>query len=426
VPNILRGDWEFYNLYFNASSSEALIDPTPWDFMLTPQDYGQAVKYDLGSGSAEITYWTPKRNIPIKAILSVTTSPPYRFNMTLLPVINVGSVMYRPDIRFVRVFNSSDYTFYLYTSNVVDHNAWEDGPNFVVVANITTGEIVGNYSFGQPIAQYDNFAVAKASNWDRDVILINDTVGGNLIKLPQYWADNTNTFYVTEFSEQSINMRFEQNNQMGQPSKRNLSSTPYYMLIYDELWDGNKVPNKGKMTSRVNNSLVDFSIWGPETNEMTIGEQWGYPFLINSFNYGTKVASIFTQQNGPLWKGENTTAWIGAKEFNGRPVAGNASVISAKAKTYDKMGMAENDISIDGGYSVLDSMGNAYVPLNIWNQSMGDYSLKIKITSSATGKSEMSEVNLYVMDPDNMYGGGSKDGGSGECREPPCEGGEAK
>ncbi|MFH1399241.1 MAG: hypothetical protein ABIG95_03965 [Candidatus Woesearchaeota archaeon] len=407
-----RGDWEFWNLYYNDSDSTIIIDPTPMDFYLSPSDLAFAETYNMSGGNTIINYTTPKRGVRVLANITMEENS---FNISLIPVHDVGDVMYfmgSEDSRIVRVFNSSNHIFYLYTSSLVQHEMWDDNPNFVTVTDME-GNIIGDYAFSEPIEELGGYSVARAGNWERDIVLTNATINGNAIKFPNWVCDNTNLYYISNFSEQSLGIRFEENNQMGPPQKRNLTSNINYMLLYDQDCNGVNAVTNAKMTANVTDDTIDFSTWGMGTYEMNIGEQWGWPFLLNDFNTTTMEARIF-KPLWDLWIGENTTIWIGAKEFNGKPIIGNASILSIKRIAYTKMGEEQSTVNI-AGHAWLDSNGNAYVPLNLGNETWGDYTIRVKVTSSQTGKAEIQENRIFVMDPDMMMES------DGDCMDEGCE-----
>ncbi|MFH2020232.1 MAG: hypothetical protein ABIJ34_02395 [archaeon] len=396
-----RGDWEFFNFYYNSSNKTVIIDPTPNDFWLTPEDMDNAERFELPDDVGLINYTTTKRGVKVRANVTMGEE---EFNITLLPVHDLGQVMYNMPGggRIVRVFNYSEYIFYLYTSDLVTHEAWDDNPNYVTVADID-GNVVDNYAFGESIAELDDFAIAKATNWDRDIVATDATIDDYVIKFPQWICDNTYEYYITSFSEESLNMRFEPE-EGGPAQKRNLTNTTYYMLFYDSECDGVQQVSQAKMTSSVTNDTIDFSKWEQGTYEMKAGEQYGWPFLLNEIDTNNLVARIF-KPVWDLWVGENTTIWIGAKDFSGKAITGNASILSVKKMAFTKMGEEQSDVSLIGSAGI-DVNGNAYVPLNLWNQSWGDYTIKVKVTSNVTNTSEIQETRLFVMDPDMMMEGG--------------------
>jgi len=304
-----------------------------------------------------------------------------------------------------------------------DIHGWYGSMDRVSIVNETTGAVIKNYSFGQPIAEAGNFSVVQARPWDDRIFLSNLSINGSMIYPLPWVADDYYTFYVANFTESSIKAplnwyRYDTTNQLD-------NTTQYYMLLFDSFWDGAKeittaiTDDDPVLDSEWVSAPYDFNgselgnpdgTYNFDEHWTEIGAPWGDPQIVN-INLSAGEVNTFKEQ----WDTKpdrNQTLWVSAKDINGVPINGNVTITKVTRMYWGPSGPVEETVNMTGSAPVTDGIG--YLDLDFTGAGWGGYTFKFTVTDQVTGETETLKRSIFV----DESGGGEPlppaPGGGGE------------
>ncbi len=328
------------------------------------------------------------------------------------------------DFRIARLVNvSDDYELIIYNNkkyktarDLESWNTFKELPDVVRVIYTSNGSMVKEYKIGQIIQEIGKAVVGGAEKWNEKVYLSDFTIKGKTVYPIPWWSCDAPVYYIGNFTEQSasidVNMDWEYND------------TPeYYVLFYDGTCDGISKPT---MKIVDDDTIFDMSwseygpwdYYGNETGELEwagtnfseresrLKDSWPFTVIelnVSDPNNGTAIS--FSEKRD-VTPGMKLTILITAKDFDGMPIDGNATLEKLTRMEWGEFGPIEADATPSPAPFTDVINGIGYLNINTTSLEDGDYIAKIKVASQ-DGTTETVEEFFHV----GAFEGGPGPGG---------------
>ena len=354
-------------------------------------------------------------------------------------------------------FSGQEYIVYGYedkanTSRDLVEHGWIETMDRVLVENVSNGGETNIYRVGENITEFNGYYAASVSEWGGKIVLLNSSVT-QVFPIPQ-WGSDAPIYYVGTFSDADLGVDLATLGMGGGPDmpEGNITSDDRYsMLMFDSLPNGVNYPSQAIYDD--DPDLTELGVWETWTFYDMFGVEMGYgdaikqsdgqmnpdnlqytnmseqsawdvgtgnmeswPMAIPKITINDSTKTAVAKTFAPLMDieyGANITIYVTAKDFEGTPISGTASLTSIKVmfggtfeygpaddlpKTWDMTSSLINVTLVDG--EGLLKVTPDDLPDDM-DYDFAEYTTVLTIEKDSGG-TETLKVNFFMMDEDNM------------------------